>query len=64
MRTMERGQRDLFASGTAIAELQSSVRAKLVPLLRSLLAEAAGASRPGAELDTSGREDGDDQDHP
>ena len=63
MRTMERAQTDLFASGAAIAELPSGVRAKLAPLLRLLLAEAAGASTPGAELDTSGREGGNDQDH-
>lgn len=63
MRSMGLGQRDLFAQQVVTAELEPSLRAKLAPLLRSLLAEAAGVRQSTAGESPSDEEAGDDQDH-
>lgn len=62
MRSPMLGQKDLFAQGMAPARLEPSLQAKLAPLLRSLLTEAAGVRQKAGESPTDG-EAGDDQDH-
>jgi hypothetical protein len=63
MRSTGFGQSDLFTQQIVAAELEPSVRAKLAPLLRSLLAEAAGIRQPKAGASASDGEAGNDQDH-
>jgi hypothetical protein len=63
MRSVRLGQKDLFARQMATAELEPSLRAKLAPLLRSLLAEAAGVRPSTAGESARDEEAGDDQDH-
>jgi hypothetical protein len=64
MDVLKRAQRDLFAPEVASAALQPAIRAKLEPLLRSLLTEVT-CRQPHAALIASPneREGGDDQDH-
>lgn len=60
MKRVRCGQRDLFAQETAALPLRPDLRSKLEPLLRCLLAEAAGVQR--ADVPPS-KEGADDQDH-
>jgi|GEM_PF-1690916 len=66
MRSDQGQQRDLFKGPPPRPELRTDVRAKLEPLLRALLTEAARQA-PGTATkvvsNASEKEPGDDQDH-
>lgn len=63
MSVPKRMQADLFDPVVAKAPLQPAVRARLAPLLRSLLREAACGQPGNAAASPDEREGGDDQDH-
>jgi hypothetical protein len=56
-----RSQPDLFDERATRPHLTPELRARLTPLLQSLLTEAAGLGQPAPHA--SAKEDGDDQDH-
>jgi hypothetical protein len=63
MRVAKRSQQDLFRPLVARAQLHPAVRAKLEPLLRSLLIEAACVQPCQTAISANEQEGGDDQDH-
>jgi hypothetical protein len=63
MRVAKRSQQDLFSPLVARAQLHPAVRAKLEPLLRSLLTEAACVQPRKSGVSTNQQEGSDDQDH-
>ena len=63
MRAVKRSQQDLFRPPVAGAQLHPAVRAKLEPLLRSLLTEAACVQPCQTAISANEQEGGDDQDH-
>jgi len=58
-----RSQPDLFDERATRPHLTPELRARLTPLLQSLLTEAAGLGQPDTAPHASAKEDGDDQDH-
>jgi len=63
MRVAKRSQQDLFIPLVAGAQLHPTVRAKLEPLLRSLLTEAACVQPRETGVSVNEQEGSDDQDH-
>ena len=63
MRGERHSQRDLFEERATVPHLRPELRAKLIPLLQSLLTEATGLGRPDTAPRAHAKEDGDDQDH-
>ena len=63
MRVAKRSQQDLFRPLVARAQLHPAVRAKLEPLLRSLLTEAAYVQPCQTLISANEQEGSDDQDH-
>lgn len=63
MRVAKRSQQDLFRPLAARAPLHPTVQAKLEPLLRSLLTEAACVQPCQTTISADEQEGGDDQDH-
>jgi len=63
MRRARRNQRDLFDEAASVAEPRPDLRSKLAPLLRALLAEAAGVEARSKPADRGGEEAGDDKHH-
>ena len=63
MRVAKRSQQDLFRPLVSRAQLHPTVRAKLEPLLRSLLTEAASVQPCQTAISANEQEGGDDQDH-
>ena len=63
MRATRQPQRDLFEPVVGRAPLQPAVRAKLEPLLRSLLTEAGYGRLGNPAVSADETEGGDDQDH-
>jgi hypothetical protein len=63
MRVAKRRQQDLFRPLVARAQLHPAVRAKLEPLLRSLLTEAAYVQPCQTPISANEQEGSDDQDH-
>jgi len=63
MRVAKRSQQDLFIPLVARAQLHPTVRAKLEPLLRSLLTEAACVQPRQTGVSANEQEGSDDQDH-
>jgi hypothetical protein len=63
MRVAKRSQQDLFRPLVARAQVHPTVRAKLEPLLRSLLTEAACVQPCQTAISVNEQEGGDEQDH-
>jgi len=63
MRLAKRRQQDLFGPLVAKTQLHPSVRAKLEPLLKSLLTEAACVQLRQTAVNPNEQEGADDQDH-
>ena len=63
MRVAKRSQQDLFGPLAAEAQLHPAVQAKLEPLLKSLLTEAACVQLRQTAVSPNEQEGTDDQDH-
>jgi hypothetical protein len=63
MRRERHSQRDLFEERATVPHLRPELRAKLTPLLQTLLTEAADIGPQDTTTRSGAQEDGDDQDH-